>query len=309
MRRFWPIKPALLFGVLTALVLWGYSQAPLQVGYAVLTADEGSPVPVATALFGFTNSEGVLVWEAAVAAVEPISSGRIFVDQPGGRTALAILNPAENAVTASLILRDSSGEEVDQKDQVFAAGQHQSLFVDQLFSGLEAFTGSLPFQTQQAEEKLAAVTLRQNTNLQGEPIFATLPVVDLTAAASTWSIFFPQVGAGSGLSTQLVLMNPIAGQVVGQIQLFNDDGLPLEMELEGVTGTSFAYQIDPNGTFQGELTSASGTNVGYAVVTLEQGSQSACRHRHLSVYLGSLRPFGSGGSGHSCHPSGTDLCG
>ena len=171
MRRFWPIKPALLFGVLTALVLWGYSQAPLQVVHAVLTADEGSPVPVATALFGFTNSEGVLVWEAAVAAVEPISSGRIFVDQPGGRTALAILNPAENAVTASLILRDSSGEEVDQKDQVFAAGQHQSLFVDQLFSGLEAFTGSLPFQTPQAEEKLAAVTLRQNTNLQGEPFF------------------------------------------------------------------------------------------------------------------------------------------
>ena len=69
-------------------------------------------------------------------------------------------------------------------------------------------------------------------------------------------------------------MNPSAGQVVGQIQLFNDDGLPLEMELEGVTGISFAYQIDPNGTFQGELTSASGTNVGYAVVTLEQGSQS-----------------------------------
>jgi hypothetical protein len=90
----------------------------------------------------------------------------------------------------------------------------------------------------------------------------------------TQSIFFPQVGAGTGLLTQLFLMNPSAGQVAGQIQLFNDDGLPFGMDLEGMTGTSFAYQIDPNGTFQGELTSSSGTNVGYAVVTLDEGSQS-----------------------------------
>ena len=77
MKRFWPLKPALFLGGLTALVLFVYSQTPLQVGYAVLTADEESPIPVATALFGFTNSEGILVWEAGVAAVQPISSGRI----------------------------------------------------------------------------------------------------------------------------------------------------------------------------------------------------------------------------------------
>ncbi|MEE2840527.1 MAG: hypothetical protein VYC91_08335 [Acidobacteriota bacterium] len=45
-------------------------------GYAVLTADEGSPIPVATALFGFTDSESALLWEAGVVAVEPISSDR-----------------------------------------------------------------------------------------------------------------------------------------------------------------------------------------------------------------------------------------
>lgn len=66
-----------------------FSQAQLQVGYAVLTGDVGSNVPVGTVLFSSTNSQGVLVWEAGVAAVEPISSGRIFVDQQGdSRTAL-----------------------------------------------------------------------------------------------------------------------------------------------------------------------------------------------------------------------------
>ena len=43
-----------------------YSQDEFQVGYVVITADEGSRVPVATALFSYTNSEGVLVSEAGI---------------------------------------------------------------------------------------------------------------------------------------------------------------------------------------------------------------------------------------------------
>ena len=74
-------KLALLIVCLAGLVLFVYSQVGLQVGYAILTADQGSALPVGTALFSSTNAQGVLLWEAGVAAVEPISSGRIFVDQ------------------------------------------------------------------------------------------------------------------------------------------------------------------------------------------------------------------------------------
>ena len=268
-------KLVLLIGSLAGLVLFVYSQNPLQVGYAVLTADTGSGVPVGTALFSSTNAEGVLVWEAGVAAVEPISAGRIFVDQQGtSRTALALVNPSSENVTVTLILRNASGTEVDQKDEPFAPGQHRSLFVDELFAGLGDFTGSLTFQTQQNEEKVAAVTLRQNTNLQGEPIFATLPVVDLSAEPDTESIILPQVGAGQGLSTQLVLINSSEEAISGQIQLLDSQGAALELELDEVSGSSFPYQIEPDGIFSGELTSDSGTNVGYAVVTLEEGIQS-----------------------------------
>ncbi|MDA2933791.1 hypothetical protein MYX82_05555 [Acidobacteria bacterium AH-259-D05] len=265
---------ALLLGSFTALVPFAYSQTP-QVGYAVITAGTGSTVPVGTALFSSTNTEGILVWEAGVAAVEPISSGRIFVDQQGGSlTALALVNPFPQTVGVTLILRDASGNEVDRQDLSFAGGQHQALFVNQLFSGLENFTGSMTFQTPTSLEKLAAVTLRQSTNLNQEAIFATLPVVDLTAAASTESLVFPQVGAGVGLSTQIVLINPSEEPISGQIQLFDDAGDALQLELDGTAGATFPYQIEGNGTFQGELTSSSGTNVGYAVVTLEQGDQA-----------------------------------
>ena len=271
----WLIKPALLVGSLTGLAVFVYSQVPLQVGYVILTADPGNNVPVGTALFSSSNSENVLVWEAGVAAVEPISSGRIFVDQQGGSlTALALVNPSPQTVTVTLILRDASGTEVDRKDEEFTPGQHRSLFVDQLFPSSQNFTGSLTFQTQQAEEKVAAVTLRQNTNLQGEAIFATLPVVNLTATASSEAIVFPQVGAGVGLSTQLVLINSSQETISGQIQLFDSQGAALELELDGTAGSSFPYQIQPDGTFSGKLTSASVTAVGYTVITLEEGSQS-----------------------------------
>jgi hypothetical protein len=64
--------------------------------------------------------------------------------------ALALVNPSSETITVTLILRDASGTEVDRKDEEFTAGQHRSLFVDQLFPSSQNFTGSLTFQTQQA---------------------------------------------------------------------------------------------------------------------------------------------------------------
>src|SRR5216117_3904995 len=55
---------ALAFGI----SMFVYSQAQTQVGYTTLTSDSGTPVPVATALFTFTNPNGILVSQAGVAA-------------------------------------------------------------------------------------------------------------------------------------------------------------------------------------------------------------------------------------------------
>lgn len=202
LRQSRSLRTSLLALSLAGLVTLVYSQVPLQVGYAVISADPGNNIPVGTALFSSTDSQGVLVWEAGVAAVEPISSGRIFVEQQGnGKTALALVNPSAATITVTFILRDDSGREVAREDppREFGLGEHQALFVDQLFPGLGDFTGSLTFQTQQVDQKLAAVTLRQNTNVEGDAIFATLPVVDLTEPATTDSVIFPLGGSRSGI--------------------------------------------------------------------------------------------------------------
>ena len=187
---------------------------------------------------------------------------------------MALANPSATSVTVTLILRDAGGDEIARRDEIFEPGQHQALFVDQLFPESGEFTGSMTFQTLSSEQGVAAVTLRQSTNLQNEVIFSTLPVVDLSAAATTESIIFPQVGAGTGLSTQLVLINGSDQEVSGQIQLFDSSGVPLELSLDEVAGTTFSYQIEGDGIFRGELTKSTGLSVGYAVVTLGQGSRT-----------------------------------
>lgn len=265
---------ALAVGILI-FVYSVHSQDPLQVGFGVFTVDGDDEIAVGTALFSQTNTEGVLIWEAGVAAVEPLSHGRIFVDQEQDtKTAIALANPGNDPVTVTLTLRDSAGLEVDSSTKNFAPKQHQALFVDELFPEISDFTGSLTFQTQENTEKLAAVTLRQNTNLLGEEIFATLPVVDLTETPNTASIVFPHIGAGEGLSTQLVLMNSSASTVGGQIQLVGSTGVPLELELDEVMGSTFPYQIEAHGTFRGQLSSTGPVTTGYAVVTPDEGHQT-----------------------------------
>ncbi|MBP1602595.1 MAG: hypothetical protein H6Q06_2746, partial [Acidobacteria bacterium] len=70
-----------------------FSQSQIQVGFTIMNAEPGSVAPVGSALFTYTNPSGTLVSQAGVAGVTPFSSGRIFVDQAGTFTGLALANP------------------------------------------------------------------------------------------------------------------------------------------------------------------------------------------------------------------------
>src|SRR5687767_10194709 len=87
-----------LLGSILALasILSVYPQSSLRVGYTILTADDGSTLPVASALFTYANSSGVLVSQTGIAAAEPISAGRLFVEQG---TAIALVNPSTRAAS------------------------------------------------------------------------------------------------------------------------------------------------------------------------------------------------------------------
>jgi sugar lactone lactonase YvrE len=262
-----------------------HSQDELKVGYGVLEPDApGTALPLGTALFTFADSQGILVSQAGVAAVEPLAAGRIFVDQAGTKTGVAIVNVRDDPGTLLLTLRNASGETIDQRDRRFEPGEHLALFVDELVGEdppldppLPAgFVGSLSFEDLDGDRRWAAVTLRQSENQFGQPIFATLPVVERGKASGTAGddfIVFPQVGAGGGLSTQIVLLNASPEPVAGVIRLVDSAGLPLVLDLGDQNGSEFPFQIPGNGVFRGQLTRTDGqVGVGYAVVSSQDGA-------------------------------------
>src|SRR5437870_1230606 len=90
--RFWfPIAVAVLVSIVIVPLYLRGQQSSLQVGYSVITPDPGTRRPVGTALFSVTNSQGVLVSQAGIEAVEPIRRGRFFVDEEGSRTGFALV--------------------------------------------------------------------------------------------------------------------------------------------------------------------------------------------------------------------------
>lgn len=252
------------------LAVWVAAQTQTQVGYCVLTSDVGSSVPVGSALFSYRNSSGVLVSEAGVGAAEAIRSGRIFVDEIGTRTGIALVNPSAQTANVTLILRDSAGDESARTQLPLAARQHVARYVSELFTSRPSnFTGSLTFESDQA---LTAVTLRESQNAQQEPLYTTLPVLDLNAAAGDQAVVFPHIAAGEGYATQLVLINRGSQTLRGRVNLIASDGRPLALRFQGNTVTDFSYQIEPQGTYRAELDSVSGLGVGYATLTPDPGN-------------------------------------
>ena len=153
-----------------------HPKAQTQIGYSGITGGSGDGMGQAAALITSANSSGV-VWRAGVNATEPIKSGLIFVDQRGCRTGIALANSSDQVVPATLILRDALGEELTRSSYTLRPRQQSALFLDELFPNMASdFVGSLSFES---DVNLAAIGLRENQNLYGEPILSALPVIDL----------------------------------------------------------------------------------------------------------------------------------
>ena len=188
------LSTTLIVTVLFGMTAWrSYAQDTLQVGYSVVRLESGTGIPAGTAVFSFTNGDGVLVTEAGVGAVEPVMRGRIFVDEVGTRTGVVLVNPEAASQVVNLTLRDAGGTTVGEESLVLNPGEHVAQFTDELFGTTPGFEGSLTFESAAG---LGAITLRQSANRFGEPLFTTLPVADLDAVAGTEAVVFPHLAAG-----------------------------------------------------------------------------------------------------------------
>lgn len=270
-----PARRRAILALMTLAPLFVYfvsGQSQLQTGYTILTADPGSRIPVATALFTYSNAQGTMVSQAGAEATAAIPRGRIFVDEAGTRTGFAFVNPSAQDATVSLILRDRNGLEVARGRIALAAGRHVSQFVDEAFTNrLPGFVGSLTFES---DQPLGAITLRENRNARNEPLYATLPVVDLSQTQDVGPAIFPHLAVGGGYTTQLVLINTSGGSATGRIRLVASDGMPLGANLGSAETSEFPYQIDGNGAFRVEFERPAGLKVGYAVLTPDPGTRT-----------------------------------
>jgi sugar lactone lactonase YvrE len=271
MNRVVKITAVLICNAIAVCSVFLYAQILPQSAYIVAQPDSGNPIPVAAELFSYTNNHGVLVSQAGAASSGPIRMGRIFVDEAGTQTGFAFVNASTQTATVILVLRNVSGDEIDRTNIQLPAGAYSSRYVREFFPKAAAgFVGSLTFAS---DQPVAALTLRENRNSRGEPLYATLPVVDLSIS-STDPLIIPHLAAGSGYTTQLVLINKTAERLSGQVRLVGEDGQPLILQLAQSATSEFGYQIEPNGISRVELDSDSGLRVGYAVVSPAPGAVS-----------------------------------
>jgi sugar lactone lactonase YvrE len=264
MRR-WFLAAAIVI----AAAATAYSQAQIQAGYAVLTGNVGTAAPVASALFTFSNSAGIIVSQAGVGSAPPILRSRVFVDEKGTRTGLAMANTSAQVATVNLTLRDTAGAVAGQSSLTLNPSEHRSRFVDELFGTLPPnFTGSVTFESNQA---LSSITLRERKNSFNEPLYATLPVVDLNAPGGT-QLVFPHLAAGEGYVTQLILVNRGPQAASGTVRFFASDGTAMVLRANSSDASQLSYTIAPDGVYQVELNSPSGVKIGYATLTAATGS-------------------------------------
>src|SRR5262249_46130558 len=142
----------------------------LGVGFATVTADADVR---GTALFSELVN-GPLFAEAGVPSASTVLKQSIFVDTTSGfDTGVAYANPNATPATITLQLFSASGAPVSPAiTQTLAGGQHNAIFVSQLFPGVPAFTGTMQIIS---DTPLAAVALR----FASSGVFTTLPPVPL----------------------------------------------------------------------------------------------------------------------------------
>ena len=249
----------------------------LRVGYGRIRADAGSSTPAGIAIFQFRDSEGVLISEAGVPAVEPSQEGRIFAEVNGPvNTGLAIANPNDMPATIRFYFTDTSGTSFAGGSFELGAHQQTAKFLDQApFNGGPSVLGTFTFTS---SVPVAVVALRGFTNEAGEFLMTTLPVASLSSTSSD-TVYFPHFADGDGWVTQVVLVNPTDRSIMGTAVFLGPGSdtvaaAPVVLTLnDGRTGSSFDYSIPPHSTQR--LTTSnppSGLAVGSVRVTPEGGN-------------------------------------
>jgi hypothetical protein len=170
----------------------------------------------------------------------------------GRNLGLAIANAGSTSASVTLTLRDLDGRNVSSGVPLSIPARSQiARFVTELFpQGVigAAFRGSV---TIQSSIPVSIVGIRFSSSE-----FSTLPAPISTAAGVPQqgniggpnAIMFPQFAMSGGWATTLGLLNTTSTAISGRIDIFDTDGNPMPVSLNGNRQSTFSYSIPARGS-------------------------------------------------------------
>jgi hypothetical protein len=251
-------------------------QGTIQSGYAVITPDPGTTAPIPTVTYG-TVSGGVAQSVSSISPAQFTTDALFYAEiipAIGRNMGISLTNPTTVATQVTLTLHDPSGSSIALP--VVASLQPQqatSNFISSLFPITSSgFRGSIWIHSPTPVAVLAIrFTGLEFSVSQTTAITPLQPLPVRTLAAVTGAntplpgntggptaFIVPQFAMGGGWATELSLVNSSTVTITGRIDIFDPNGNPLAMKLNGLNQSSFLYSISASGTFILTPTDANG---------------------------------------------------
>ncbi len=220
------------------------------VGYAAIEPG-GRSAPAGLAIFGFRKNN-VLVSEAGVPASPRIRTGRSYAEiSTTANTGLAIANPNNEPAIVSFYFTNADGNLATDSTTIQPNAQIAKFLNEPPFNGPLPWSGTFTFTS---SVPVAVTALYGFTNERGEFLITTLPIVDLDATPSTTPVIFPHFAAGAGWTTDLVIVNPSAARISGNVLFRGGTGSPVYDPLPYSVPPAGAVKITLGPVSQGAMT-------------------------------------------------------
>jgi hypothetical protein len=176
-----------------------------------------------------------------------MSSARIYAEVTGAvNTGLAIANPNGQPVTLNFYFTDANGQNFGSGSTVIGANGQIAKFLNEApFNSGTSVAGTF---TLTASAPVSVIALRGLINERSEFLITTLPVSDLSDAATSETVLFPHFADGGGWTTQIVVVNPSDDVMTGTVEFYSSGtsttaGAPATVTIAGQAGSVFPYTI------------------------------------------------------------------
>ena len=199
---------------------------PVETSYAIVRPERG-PAPAATRLHLLRRRDGSLQTAQAVDSSQegtlfwaPINTGSTLLrHQRHSDALLSLVNQGRVPASLFLELFDTEGNTTAKYEQTVPWGQRVELSLEEVF-GRSPLQGTLRVFS---NTNVAVSLEKQLVNLEGELIVTDIPLQESPASPLS-SIIFPSFSDGSGVATELQIINTEKMPVRGSLRIKTPDG-------------------------------------------------------------------------------------